>query len=293
MLDVPIARRVPSQRTTRPLDLDSGRPINVLVIESDVGENDYPKGPSDQSWKKYWQRVGSLNNLENIAEERAYFEALDGRKDKAQLGLGKITILHAPVEPQQSGWSLWQQVQKLMTKPHAQGNYPRFDIVHFAGHSCFLDADKDEDDRGFLLFAGEPQPEAVSVATFASYLEKAGTRFVYLSSCNSSTAETAFQMARYDIPAVLGFRWDLDDVKAVEFAKRFYDNLLGIRDDQLTEHLCFAEAFTQARRELYDIHKAQHCIWAAPVLIMQPEDWHLAGGPTCQGAQEPMRGATG
>src|SRR3712207_8113444 len=46
-----------------------------------------------------------------------------------------------------------------------------------------------------------------------------------------STAETAFQMARYDIPAVLGFRWDLDDVKAVEFAKRFYDNLLGIRDE--------------------------------------------------------------
>jgi hypothetical protein len=71
------------------------------------------------------------------------------------------------------------------------------------------------------------------------------------------------------VPAVLGFRWDLNDRRAAVFAEVFYDRL--IRGD-----LTLGGAFAETRRYFWKLSGRRNSIWAAPVLIMQSRDWHAA-----------------
>ena len=64
----------------------------------------------------------------------------------------------------------------------------------------------------------------------------------------------------------IGFHWDLDDSKAVDFAKNFYTELLET-DLQVCTAMC------RTRRKLYEKHEAGDPIWASPVLVAQPMDW--------------------
>ena len=69
-----------------------------------------------------------------------------------------------------------------------------------------------------------------------------------------------FQLARKNIPAVLGFRWEIDDKKAHEFAIKFYEHLFG--DNKLLEY-----AFLEARKDMYFEYPHDR-IWASPMLVM-------------------------
>src|SRR5262249_11212893 len=95
-----------------------------------------------------------------------------------------------------------------------------YDIIHFAGHALFSRSPVPPARRGYLVLSGEPggRPRAVPIATVAEWLEGSGVQLVYLSCCRSSSSAVANELAARNVPLTIGFNWDLDDAKAVEFA---------------------------------------------------------------------------
>src|SRR5215472_10047000 len=139
-----------------------------------------------------------------------------------------------------------------------EGNW---DLVHYAGHSYY----DESSGKGYLLLPG-PFVEELDVELFNTYLDRARTRFIYLSGCQSSETGFVFEFARLPIPGVLGFRWPIHDQAALDFAKQFYQNLFSKSSGPCLEH-----AFLSTRRAIREIHK-QDKIWAAAMLILQDAD---------------------
>ncbi len=129
-------------------------------------------------------------------------------------------------------------------------------LVHYAGHS-YYDSDHD---RGFVFFP-EKFPKEMDIEEFSKWLRDAKNRFVYLSSCRSSEEDFVFALASQDIPAIVGFRWDIEDKLAEEYTTFFYDHLLG--GNKSLEY-----AFLESRKRMHEAHK-KNKIWAAPMLVMQ------------------------
>ena len=250
MLEAPITRRVDAEVSQHPLALDDD--VNVLFIRADVGGGDYV--PALDS--------AAFETLQNLAEEQELFRRIDVRRGEAKMALGEITVLPDDADPKSRNLPLREQVKNALTRS-GKGCGNGYDIVHFAGHSYF-----EGKDRAGLIFPGKP-PEVVGLPEFAGWLRKASTRFVYLSSCESSAAEVAFELAQKTVPAILGFRWDLDDDQAVAFAKKFYQNLFF-------ECGAIERAFLQARQQMFSDY-GDELIWAAPVLVLQTRYWGCLG----------------
>jgi CHAT domain-containing protein len=143
-----------------------------------------------------------------------------------------------------------------------------FDIVHFAGHSH-----TETDGRTYLILPGSTRgrAEALPIEQFADWVGKAGASLVYLSSCHGSSRVTNLSLVQCGIEHCLGFRWDVEDEKAASFAKYFYEALLA-------KGLPYCVAFRDAIRELHSSERNSP-IWAAPILVTQPDDW-AEHGPT-------------
>ena len=62
------------------------------------------------------------------------------------------------------------------------------------------------------------------------------------------------------IPAVVGFRWDIEDEQAREYTEKFYTHLFHQRSIE--------SAFFEARKEMHDA-RPKEPIWASPVLVVQ------------------------
>jgi hypothetical protein len=146
----------------------------------------------------------------------------------------------------------WENVKKRLKN----GGW---DIVHYIGHSFY---EPRRGEKGSVLFPGLTGPQAVSCDDFALKLREAGTRLVYMSSCRSSAF--AFELATKRIESIVAFRWDIEDDKAVEHAKRFYGKL--IEDRRPMEF-----AFLDVRKELHDKY-GENLIWASSVLVTQVEN---------------------
>jgi hypothetical protein len=255
-----------SHSTSGQVDAEDGV-LNVLVIQSNVPHNSTPLGPADRLWEKYWDSLKiNLSELPHIEKEvnmlrglgRAYRAGASGTRPKVEVEV----LVPRP------GKSL-----RLLAERRLKDRSRHFDIVHFAGHALFARSPVPQDRRGYLIFSGEPgmQPEAVPVATVADWLEGSAVQLVYLSCCRSSAAAAALELAARYVPLTIGFNWDLDDKKAVDFARDFYTELLSAE-------LKVCPAFSKARRNLYGYFAGGDPIWAAPVLIAQPEEWgHVEG----------------
>lgn len=130
-------------------------------------------------------------------------------------------------------------------------------IVHYAGHSFF-----DETSRnGYLFFPGRnvgSAPEKIDVARFCGQLRS--TQFLYLSSCRSSEANLILALAENGIPAAVGFRWGVVDVRATEYAEQFYRQVF-----RKNEH-CLQYAFLETRKIMHGKYPTEP-IWAAPMLL--------------------------
>ena len=253
--------------------------LNILVVGSTLDDNSQVEGPDDMLWKKLWGN-SLLNSLPHIENEIAAITGLE------QLPFNvKVDVLSGEDRHQNDGsWSLADKVKK-----HLAANPNRYDIVHFAGHALFATAkpkkpaagknakaggrrmESLEDERGYLIFSGKPKPRAISIATCASWLKNTSVELVYLSCCRSSASRAAAELARNGIRTTIGFSWDLDDEKAVDFTKQFYDELLGNR-------LNVCSALRKAREDLHREYENGDPIWASPVLFAQPSDWgHVEG----------------
>ena len=130
-------------------------------------------------------------------------------------------------------------------------------MVHFAGHSFW-----DEKTGSAIIFLpGETNPQVVGIEPLAVLLRSARTRLVYLSSCKSSGC--GVELARKQIPAIVGYRWNVDDELSAEHAKVFYKNLFEYPDS-------LEIALLRTRVQMHKDHR-DNPIWASSILIKQTE----------------------
>jgi hypothetical protein len=169
------------------------------------------------------------------------------------------------------------KVKVISSDDPAEGNAPHRDnlqrilwdedwhLVHFAGHSYYDEQHKE----GYVLLPERLStvPQLVDARSFAGFFREV-PRFVYLSSCESSGDAFVFELANVGIPAVAGFRWNVAETSAFEYAMCFYRHLLAER--------CLEVAFWKARKEIHD-HDAteENLIWASAMLIIQTH-WQQA-----------------
>jgi hypothetical protein len=261
MLDTTVARRVIQPNNLYENRIYSGDGVlRVLAVRSDVPDGSTPKGPDDPLWRRYWKRLGGrLAALSHLNDEMKILRELQKRSDRDELPAVSVEFLRAPTALRPN--SLADKVKDLLKK-----HPDRYDILHFSGHALFSPGQEAEDDRGYLVFSGYPEPKAVPIAEVAHWLEGTSVQLVYLSCCRSSAAQAAFEFARHNIPMTIGFTWDLDDRKALDFAENFYTALLE-------ERLKVCLAFRAARRKLHNKFQGGDPIWASPVLFAQPVDW--------------------
>jgi hypothetical protein len=256
-----LARRVANSSRTETLASPLRPPLNILVIKAEVGSDDYVRAAGhDQVWDAFVQDH-RFEILENVATECDDLQALPrllGTYNKEHL-LGRITVISKEHLAEFDG-SFSGLIRRNLTSTGT-----KYDIVHFAGHSVFVSGYPDSHARGFLILPGRKDAERLDMATFGDWLQQGEAKLVYLSSCNSSEADAAFTLARCGVPAVIGFRWDLDDRLAAKYAKKFYEKLF-------LKTLCVDKAFLAARCSIHKKYMKDR-IWAAPILLIQNDDW--------------------
>jgi hypothetical protein len=257
-----------------PMPKDGGDMLRMLVIKSSVPDRSTPKGPQDQLWREYLEDIGSqLDSLEHLDDEVKALRALAKRKHSTSKAgsPSKGKMLSIKIQ-KRSGLSAKAGSLADDVKKELLAESGRYDVVLFAGHALFARGRKGGDDRGYLVFSGHPNPVAVPIGVVAGWLKSAGVQLVHLSCCRSSAARAATEFAQHGIPMTIGFTWDLDDRKAVDFTREFYTELLN--DSRL--NVC--AAFAAARRHLLKQHESGDPIWASPVLVAQPWDCNHVEG---------------
>jgi len=250
MLRAPIYRRAPvSGDVMPPLFYDKKLlpdKINCLIIESNAS------GPVENVKDKNGKGI-VLKELKKIGDEcKCLEEYLRRNEDKFKIG--KINRLTPNIAPKNMPFS--DYVKEILVSG-------TWDLVHYAGHSGYHP--DDQESRGYVFFKGNDEDYArgKDIETFALWLRKAKTRFIYLSSCESAKADFVFELASKRIPSIVGFRWEIDDLKAPVCAEMFYNHLFAQKS--------LKYAFWNARKDMHEEYKTDR-IWAAPMLITQISD---------------------
>lgn len=193
-----------------------------------------------------------FRRLDNIDRELSDLKELEG-KDNTKFDL-EVLDLSALAAPRGAGALLKEKF-----------NLNQYDVVHFAGHSLTK-----RDGLTLLVLPGRKPGEAegMSIETFADIAAGAGARLIYLSSCQGSSANAVANLAQRDVEHVIGFRWDVDDERAADFARYFYSDLFGRQSSTISS------AFRTACRGVYEpMHIEASPIWASPILACSADDW--------------------
>ncbi|WP_376964153.1 CHAT domain-containing protein [Azospirillum sp. A26] len=242
MLKSPIMRNLRTNEGFYPklAEWRKGGELNCLII--------------DASFCAFVPRMGYFPELENVAAECDTLEAIIEGHRKECFDQNRPALFHAPVRlspataPKDKPFHL--HVRETLR------NGTMWHIVHFGGHAYY-------DERrgyGWICFPGAPV-DVIELERFGNWLRNAG--FVYLSSCREPGDRSVYALARHSIPAILGFRWDMDDHKAMKHAESFYQELI-------CRSTSFETASVTARRSLYRHYETDRA-WAAPLLVTQPD----------------------
>ncbi|MCK1270831.1 MULTISPECIES: CHAT domain-containing protein [unclassified Bradyrhizobium] len=259
LINAPIARRMRAAKlsTTSQGEL---RAAKVLFIRSQVGESragatgwDIARVPErDPETGRFKLNSFEFRRLENIDRERDDLKSLE-ETDCTVFSL-EVFDLSAIADPRGSEALL---MEKLTLN--------RYDVVHFAGHSLTT-----RDGMTLLVLPGRNpgQAEGMSIHAFAEGAAAAGAKLVYLSSCQGSSANAVANLAQRDVAHIVGFRWDVDDERAADFARHFYSDLFG------RESSTICNAFRTACRGVYEPMQIEASpIWASPILACSPDNW--------------------
>ena len=261
LINAPIARRIKvANLYVATKSQQELRAAKILFIRSQVGENpsgrtgwDIARVPErDPETGRFRLSDFEFRRLENIDRELNDLKAL-AAKDCTIFNL-EVLDLSAFADPRGAEALI---VEKLTLN--------QYDVVHFAGHSLTT-----RDGLTLLVLpGGKPgQAEGMSVHTFAEGAAAAGARLVYLSSCQGSSANAVANLAQRDIAHVIGFRWDVDDERAADFARHFYSDLFGRQSSSI------CNAFRTACRGVYEPkHVEASSIWASPILACSSDNW--------------------
>jgi CHAT domain len=252
LLYAPITRRIcVNPISPAPIKKKGKRTLpRVLFIRAQPGEHPASPGQDLLAMKKLGGEIQVLEfkKLDNIDREREMLCSHHGKHvDLEELNLTATRGKKSAAE------SIAEKLSK-----------ERFDIVHFAGHSITT-----SDGLTYLILPGMQPGEAEQLVaeSFAKLASKGGTRLVYLSSCQGSSANSVATLAQRDVPCVLGFRWDVEDAEAADFATTFYEGLFE-------KGLSICKAFRDACFGGYkpaDIETSH--IWVSPILASQSENW--------------------
>jgi DNA-binding NarL/FixJ family response regulator len=234
-----------------PLYQDEGTragPINTLIIEANAEGRvaalglDFPllAGVSEEAdWlenllrTQAGRRIGKIGRIRRDAESGEIVTSVSNRTGTPKLARSKDTF------------------PAILRKMLEDGE--PWHIVHYAGHSHY-DA---KSDSGFVILPGQP-PDPLSTTEISSWLSR--SRFVYMSSCLGSSQDFVFNLCKSNVPAVAGFRWNVDDGMAREHSRTFYQELLARRS--------LEGAFVETWKQMYGKYKMDR-VWAAPELIVQ------------------------
>jgi CHAT domain len=254
--NVPIYRRLRNDREADRYPLFQGSPktpINCLIIESQV--DGVVPGVKDA------RGAIVLPSLPKVPEEAKWLESyLEGNRQK--FGIGEVLRISAD----RLGDSHFNRSADPTMKAWVQRELSRTDLdwhlVHYAGHCHYDESSK----TGYVFFPGEAYVEHLDLAHFSAWLSR--TRFVYLSGCKSSEEAFVFDLANNHVPAVLGFRWTIEDDPAAKYTQLFYRQLFEV--DKKLEY-----AFAAARQKLRTDYQTKRT-WAAPLLVMQLSSYGVA-----------------
>jgi hypothetical protein len=257
LVKAPIARRVKSINVrTGSIQAGVPHPARLLFIRSQVGENPADETDSDTLEVEEVDQVDGrtrirhveFRKLENIDLELEHLKALDHSTFSMEVldlskNLGAAGARAA--------------LMTKLTEP--------FDVVHFAGHSFTT-----KGALTLLVLPGEQPGEAegLDVQTFAEGVAASGARLVYLSSCQGSSANTVASLGQRGVPHVVGFRWDVEDDRAADFARSFYKDLFDAGTGTISG------AFRVACSSVYRPDRIEASpIWASPILASRSDDW--------------------
>ena len=135
-------------------------------------------------------------------------------------------------------------------------------VLHYAGHTYYDFQSEVGEEVGYLFYPSDDGLESERVDKFAYYLEKADTRFVFLSSCKGGQQDFIYHLSKAGVPAIMGFLWNINDPNAKAYADSFYKHLFGKKVRSL-EYACL-----EAKKEMRATY-VDNPIWASAVLVMQ------------------------
>ncbi|UDU21351.1 CHAT domain-containing protein [Sinorhizobium meliloti] len=251
------------------LEWSHSNPVNILVVVANV-----PASPLTVVSEKEQLSV-SFKPLPFVEEEAKLFNRLKRAYDHGEpldradgelgepvkVAVGRVDILRY----EHNKPLLSKRLKKALTES-------QYDIVHFIGHTYGHPLPNNTIDTRLVLPTGDPTAaEALTLFQLTTWLKKSKVQFVYLSCCSgiptaggagvTLTSAAVAQLFR-SIPVTLGFRWDVFDERAFEFAEDFYTELFV--------HACdFDEAMQRARLNLYDPASGSEPMWVSPVLLLQ------------------------
>ncbi len=243
MLLLPLSRTVTISESFWPespfLFRDHGEdrpPVNCLIIAAETfGEAEIPQDGTI-----------ILNPIPKVMAEAeklfTYFNENSARFNIAKVGM---------VTPDQDG----RFNEPLKALLHEGTSW---DLIHYAGHTYFDPRSK----KGYFFFPSETGPKSVPSDLFSQQLRFHNkTQFIYLSSCESAGTDFVLGLARQMIPSIIGFRWEIEDDKAADYADQFYKKLFE-------ENRSLPLAFLETRQAMYERYYDNR-IWAAAMLIIQ------------------------
>jgi hypothetical protein len=234
MLSAPISRRLSlKEPSVGGLLFEGGQKIHCLIVDGTT------------SGLVQDQDVDiCLRTIPNVSRECDWLGDWLDRK-RMDFNIGDVKLLRA----QPGGAPLAQQVKDALESRD-------WGIIHFGGHSHY----NTRNDVGYVFFPGVEDGliEKVELKRFSDWLRR--VTFIYFSSCDSGAGPFVFGLANRRVPNILGFRWEINDPLAFEYAREFYKTLF--------EQRSLDQAFLKARQQMYGLHPDDR-IWAAPILIKQ------------------------
>jgi len=241
MLKLPIFRKYPPAGRRLPLFKDIASregPIKCLIIEAD----------REGGAVNFMDQETILATLPNLEREAADVTAILNAVRATGHDIGTVEPIRISQLLAEGKDPLAYVLDKM--------RHTEWHLIHFAGHAI-----QSKDRAALVLSAAENI--LLPVDTFSKHILAA--QFVFLSCCRSAHSSLIMRMAEQSVPAILGFRWRVDDAGAASFAHAFYTELFNTGNPRC-KYLEYA--FRDARKYVYDTN-SRDPTWASPMLVLQ------------------------
>lgn len=146
----------------------------------------------------------------------------------------------------------------------AEGQGRPFHIWHHSGHGGEESPGTPYAIYRLILEDEAGQGKAIESSQLTAMLDSCrGLRVSVLNACDGdSVSGLAVELARFNIPAVVGFRGRLGDEVAIAFTRSFYSDLLNIGVER---------SVGQARLQLNADFGMESLAWCLPMLFLRPD----------------------